>query len=874
MNKKLYTKLILFLLIITSSFFLHSCKRNNKPSIIDENVRVFFYADNNVINHTVPSIMIGKAGDALELPILELVGYRFDGWFLNDEHLFDEEIFPTENIALTARFTKLEYSLIFETNGGNTIKTELLTYFQYVSLPTPHKDGYIFDGWYYDTNFDNKLNNSYLNMPDYNLTLYARWFKKHTITFMTNCNDIIDDIQAYAGEAIDAPRMPTNKGLYFFGWYDNENYLGQPYMFNAMPNQDMILHAKWGIKQICVKEDFALIDTQPTGGYELMNNIDLLGQLWQPITTFNGMFDGNNNQISDFTINNTLEKIGFFNTNNGTLKNIELSNYSINIEDENLPEILYIGGLASYSYKGVFDNCKITGDISVTTNLNMRTYIGGLVGLAIDTQISNCSFNGNINFKNNSLAHIGGLAGGITGISTLSSCHTSGTINSQNIYCQITPSEDIGGIVGLANAISQNSHINSLHSNMNITLINLRSNNNLGGIIGMATSQFTSKIETSMFNGQINVQINFDSGVFKTGGIIGYGQQFNIDKCYSHAIMDLTVAKNHVYLGGIIGHNKDASIYYSYSLSDLTVYKAKSIFLGGIVGHNENDTNDATIYQSYNEGELEVLEAKSHGYIGGIVGLSNGLIKECYSISSINASRENLNWIESVLHVGGIAGKVETNNEVKHCHSIISICIYTYADIYIGGIVGMMNHNANEALINECYSEGEIKLYNSISYYSSLLGGIVGQSISSSLSTIPVIHSCHSSTNISILSGHNVSAGGIVGECQNGKVYSSFYIGAINMNAQGNTLAGGITCTTNSIEDCYHATECQINGASQKIFSPNKPQEELLNPVFWEQKWNPSTWDFDDFPKLKDKRNRVIWDYNNLTDKGSPTFTF
>ena len=42
-----------------------------------------------------------------------------------------------------------------------------------VTLPTPTKAGYTFDGWYTTQNGENKVENSYI--PTNNVTLFAKW---------------------------------------------------------------------------------------------------------------------------------------------------------------------------------------------------------------------------------------------------------------------------------------------------------------------------------------------------------------------------------------------------------------------------------------------------------------------------------------------------------------------------------------------------------------------------------------------------------------------------------------------------------------------------------------------------------------------------
>lgn len=87
------------------------------------------------------------------------------------------------------------YNIIFDTNGGNEIENYSIciscTPETYEDLPIPEKEGNLFDGWYYDKSFKEKVEGeSTLNVKittekvkDENgcheiykdITLYAKW---------------------------------------------------------------------------------------------------------------------------------------------------------------------------------------------------------------------------------------------------------------------------------------------------------------------------------------------------------------------------------------------------------------------------------------------------------------------------------------------------------------------------------------------------------------------------------------------------------------------------------------------------------------------------------------------------------------------------
>lgn len=78
-----------------------------------------------------------------------------------------------------------EFNIYFNTNGGSNIDTQIVLENNTISKPNdPIKDGYIFDGWYIDSTFNNKYDfNTIIND---NITLYAKWIESIKITYDLN----------------------------------------------------------------------------------------------------------------------------------------------------------------------------------------------------------------------------------------------------------------------------------------------------------------------------------------------------------------------------------------------------------------------------------------------------------------------------------------------------------------------------------------------------------------------------------------------------------------------------------------------------------------------------------------------------------------
>ena len=65
------------------------------------------------------------------------------------------------------------YTITFEENGGVSVKDITASGGTTINLPSPTKENYIFDGWYYDAEFTSKFELD--KMPSSNITLYAKW---------------------------------------------------------------------------------------------------------------------------------------------------------------------------------------------------------------------------------------------------------------------------------------------------------------------------------------------------------------------------------------------------------------------------------------------------------------------------------------------------------------------------------------------------------------------------------------------------------------------------------------------------------------------------------------------------------------------------
>ena len=111
--------------------------------------------------------------------------YQFAGWYLDPafENPVDwNAAMPADNIRIYAKWQAPEYTVSFETNGGNFIDPITVTKGDQIELPRdPEKEGDTFLGWYTDADFVKKFISESKIVED--ITLYAKWESSETVTY-------------------------------------------------------------------------------------------------------------------------------------------------------------------------------------------------------------------------------------------------------------------------------------------------------------------------------------------------------------------------------------------------------------------------------------------------------------------------------------------------------------------------------------------------------------------------------------------------------------------------------------------------------------------------------------------------------------------
>lgn len=161
----------------------------------------------------------------------------------------DGEIFNGKITGETVLYAR-EYAPVidFDSNGGKDVTSLIARAGAGITLPTPQRENYVFDGWY--TQGGVAVN--YTTMPSDSQTLVAKW--KAMIVFDERGGTEVDDISENVGERVTLPAT-SKDGYIFAGWYTEQ---GDVYTSTSMPSDSIKLVAKYykvqTKKQVLIKD--------------------------------------------------------------------------------------------------------------------------------------------------------------------------------------------------------------------------------------------------------------------------------------------------------------------------------------------------------------------------------------------------------------------------------------------------------------------------------------------------------------------------------------------------------------------------------------------------------------------------------------------
>lgn len=566
-----------------------------------------------------------------------------------------------------------------------------------------------------------------------------------------------------------------------------------------------------------------------------ITNFTPIGNIGIP---FNGIYDGNECEVTDLNIKTDDSYLGLFGFVTGTVKNLTVRGeiYGVNDGENNVGYAhTFAGGIAgAINNDALIENCvnyvNVTGD----------SFVGGIVGEIMETDyllfgtqfatVKNCVNYGKVTAyaktaENEDAMYYGGIAGRNNGY--IIGCKNYGEVDGE-AYSE--------------GAKKQNSYV--------------------GGIAGYSYIPYKKDAGPNEEMDYIAISdcqnYGYVHGTYGIGGILGRGV-FSLSNCINEGKV---VGYNCV--GGIIGiAGTPATLYYAAGTVSDCVNKGQVLSrernAGGIVGYNfvtiENCENTA-------QGVVGAEEGKRSYYTAGIAGTNEGgkiiscqnyaFIKSVASATTVNGgivgqllggtimNCENHGNIEGLSAVGGIYGRDSqdyTAAEISGCNNYGNVTGTTF----VGGVGG-----ANYlAAVSDCTNDGKITATSDaggifgwlsgktitvknvtneatafVTITGSYAGGIVGRVGSTSVININLFENC---INKGDVSGKTI-VGGIVGGNADGMTTSASSLKITNCSnsgtIKGNDYIGGIIgkiskSTDGAIMSCIN--DGAVNGTNYRI---------------------------------------------------------
>ena len=227
----------------------------------------------------------------------------FVGWYtepeLKNEYKFDSPV--TADLKLYAKFEEAAavetQTVTFMKDAETLFDTSVVKKGNTVGVPAePTNDGYSFGGWYTDVNCTNEKAYDFNTPVNEDITLYAKWLAKYTVSFDTDGGSIVESQIVVTGNKTTKPALnPTKKGYNFVGWYTDNTYTTEFDFENTIITDNTTIYAKF--------EDASIFKLD---GYTF-NKINTLEELTTGYYVIAALKDTNYGYMND-----TLDKKGYF----------------------------------------------------------------------------------------------------------------------------------------------------------------------------------------------------------------------------------------------------------------------------------------------------------------------------------------------------------------------------------------------------------------------------------------------------------------------------------------------------------------------------------------------------------------------------------
>ena len=310
--------------------------------------------------------------------------------------------------------------------------------------------------------------------------------------------------------------------------------------------------------------------------FKMMSDVDLVdysGEEFNLIALFEGVFNGDEHVISNFTWTSSTPKynIGLFCYVQGTnakIKNIRIINANVeNTSDHSN----YIGILAGHIEEACITNCYVNGVVIATD----YSHVGLLAGYNSMGVITDCQANGSITG--------GDAVGGLLGY------NKEGEITNCYMMGSITGGSYVGGLIG-----SNSGHL--IHCGADIDLVGRGS---VGGLVGGSGSAVISNCAST---GEVE-------GGYKVGGLVGSIDEYTASRVYNTYSMcrvtqtdqnDLPYVGK---IGGLIGSFDSTDGIAVINNSYAAGFVSGEDQVGGLIGYNNSARIENCFWDTQTSGQ-------------------------------------------------------------------------------------------------------------------------------------------------------------------------------------------------------------------------------------------------------------------------------
>ena len=482
--------------------------------------------------------------------------------------------------------------------------------------------------------------------------------------------------------------------------------------------------------------------------------------IWYPINTFSGTFDGQGHRISGLYLKSSEQMVGLFSQTGttSTVKNLKITNSYMESTSTGMALLGSFAGRGNGTFDTIYSDAILA---------SCGTGNGGLVGQIYykDTKINNAWFDGSITLTTNMGVQVGGIAGIARQSATLSNCLNTGII---------TVEHDGGiraaGILGIMTGEKFTVEMSNCLTTGRIYAANSR----VGAVVGEVQDKQTLNMNEVYAVAETNYDgskyitkiVGHSDGTIKGTGVIvpessftGSGAYlwttFDFDNVWAAKedstpeLLSFTTSANLPVTGGMRAdtswyakkdYNIDtlAELYGFAKLSWVHDFKGITVTLGKKAG-NEAFTLNGGLASEWAEGlnlpankwiSIGSVEKPFDGTFDGRGNIISGVYMKTVGkyaglFAEVTGTVQNLNLTNSYFefngnkdaNIGSIAGAV--SGTLK---TISSDAIVYSKGLYSAGLVGTMK---GKGTLDTCWFSGLVKLEKDMCQYAAGLIGIV-----------------------------------------------------------------------------------------------------------------------------------------------------